>query len=183
MRYTVFLDRDGVINKDSSDYVKHPSEFEFIQKSPEAIALLTQHQFELYLITNQSLIGRKMASQETLNAIFDKMNTGVQAAGGEIRDIFFCPHLPDEGCSCRKPGPGMILSAQKKHGLDLERSCMIGDSANDIECAQNAGCSKTILVKTGNGNTALKELQKKGITPDFIAKDLFHAALWLTKKQ
>lgn len=181
MAYTVFLDRDGVINMDSSDYIRSEPEFEFIPKSPEAIALLSQHGFHVIVITNQSMIGRNMASQKTLDAIFNKMKKGVQQAGGHIKDIFFCPHAPEDRCSCRKPAPGLILAAQKKYTLDLNQSCMVGDSAKDIECARNAGCAKAVLVKTGNGEKAQAVLLQKGIRPDHVCSDLYAAALWIIK--
>ena len=179
MKDIVFLDRDGVINVDSSEYIKNESEFEFIPKSPEAIALLTQNGFNIIVITNQSLIGRNMVSQKTLDAIFKKMKDGVKKAGGDIKDIFYCPHTPEDNCSCRKPNPGLILEAQKKYQIDLNQSFMVGDSAKDIECARNAGCSKTLLVKTGNGLKAQQQLSQKGIIPDFIGTDLYETALWI----
>ncbi|MBU0463944.1 MAG: D-glycero-beta-D-manno-heptose 1,7-bisphosphate 7-phosphatase [Proteobacteria bacterium] len=179
MEQIVFLDRDGVINVDSSEYIKNESEFEFIPKSPEAIALLTQNGFNVIVITNQSLVGRKMVSQKTLDAIFKKMKDGVKKAGGDIKDIFYCPHTPQDNCSCRKPNPGLILKAQKKYQIDLNQSFMVGDSAKDIECAHNAGCSKTLLVKTGNGLKAQQQLFQKGIIPDFIGTDLYETALWI----
>ena len=109
MGYTVFLDRDGVINQDSAEYIKHPSEFEFIPKSPEAIALLFRNGFQVIVITNQSMIGRNIATQEALDAVFKKMKAGVEKAGGRITDIFCCPHAPEDQCSCRKPKPGLIF--------------------------------------------------------------------------
>lgn len=178
--YTVFLDRDGVINHDSDAYIKHPDEFHFISKSPDAIALLSVSGFQVILITNQSAVGRGMISGQTLDAIFKKMTRGVAKAGGRIKDIFFCPHTPDQGCGCRKPAPGMILQAVNRHGIDLNKAFMIGDSAKDIECGKNAGCAVTILVKTGNGEKALVALTQKGIAPDFIAKDFYEAACWIT---
>ncbi len=179
MGQTVFLDRDGVINKDSAEYIKHPSEFEFIPKSPEAVALLTQNGFDVIVISNQSMIGRNLASKETLDAVFEKMKTGVEAAGGRITDIFYCPHTPEENCSCRKPKPGLILQAEKKWLIDLTRSFMVGDSAKDIACARAAGCAKTLLVKTGNGPAAYQELIKNQMAPDYYAEDLYDAALWI----
>ncbi|WP_320042208.1 D-glycero-beta-D-manno-heptose 1,7-bisphosphate 7-phosphatase [uncultured Desulfobacter sp.] len=178
--YTVFIDRDGVINHDSDAYIKHPDEFHFISKSPEAVALLSAGGFQVILITNQSAVGRGMISESTLDAILKKMILGVEQAGGRIKDIFFCPHTPDQGCDCRKPEPGMILQAMKRHNIDLKKAFMIGDSAKDIECGKNAGCAQTILVKTGNGKKALVALTEKGIAPDFIAKDLYEAACWIT---
>ncbi len=176
---TVFLDRDGVINIDSPQYIKNESEFEFIPKSPEAIALLTQHGYNVIVITNQSMIGRKMVSREILDAIFKKMKNGVQKAGGRIKDVFFCTHTPEDNCACRKPEPGLIFKACKKYSIDLEHSCMVGDSAKDIECALNAGCKKTILVQTGNGIKAKQQLLQKQIIPDYIASDLYDAVQWL----
>ncbi len=179
MEYIVFLDRDGVINVDSSEYIKTAAEFEFIHRSPEAVALLCENGFHVIVITNQSLIGRKMADQKTLDAIFEKMKQGIKKAGGNIKDIFFCPHTPKDQCFCRKPKPGLIYQAKKKYKIDIEQSCMVGDSAKDIECARKAGCSKNLLVQTGNGQKAQKELLQKGIMPDHICSDLYEASLWI----
>lgn len=179
MKYTVFLDRDGVINIDSSDYIKDPSEFEFIPNSAKAIARLSSNGFRVILITNQSIIGRNMASRATLDAIFEKLVAGVQEQGGRIDDIFFCPHAPRENCTCRKPKPKMILDAAEKHGIDLSLSFMVGDSAKDVECALNAGCVTTILVQTGNGPKAQQDLSGKGIVPDAVVPDLSAAAEWI----
>jgi len=109
MDKTIFLDRDGVINIDSPQYIKKESEFEFIPGSPEAIALLTKHGYNVIVITNQSMIGRNMVSQEVLDAIFKKMKNGVQKAGGRIKDVFFCTHTPEDNCACRKPEPGLFI--------------------------------------------------------------------------
>jgi histidinol-phosphate phosphatase family protein len=176
---TVFLDRDGVINQDSDAYVKDPSEFEFIPRSPEAIALLTQNSFQVIVITNQSMIGRGLAPKESLEAIFEKMKAGVRAAGGMITDIFYCPHVPQDRCSCRKPKPGLIFQAQKKYQIDLTRSFLVGDSSKDILCARNAGCAKALLVKTGNGQAALADLINRRQAPDHVAEDLYDTACWI----
>ncbi len=183
MGYTIFLDRDGVINEDSSAYIKSPDEFHFIPGSPEAVALLTREGGEVILITNQSAVGRKMMTQDTLESIFDKMRAGIERAGGQVKDIFYCPHTPDEGCGCRKPKPGMILDAMKKYGIDPDSAVMVGDSAKDIECGRAAGCGSTVLVATGNGPDALDTLQKKGIAPNFYAEDLLSAARWIISRQ
>lgn len=179
MGYTIFLDRDGVINEDSPDYIKSPDEFAFIPHSPDAVALLNRHGFEVILITNQSAVGRRMITLKILGSIFDMMIQGIEAVGGRIKDIFYCPHTPDEGCACRKPKPGMILSAMEKYGIDPAYSLMVGDSAKDIECGINAGCARTVLVATGNGPKARKALAEKGICPDYYARDLYDAARWM----
>lgn len=179
MEYTIFLDRDGVINEDSPDYIKSPDEFAFIPRSPDAVALLHRHGFEVILITNQSAVGRKMITRKILESIFDKMTQGIEAAGGRIKDIYYCPHTPDEGCACRKPKPGMIMRAMEEYGIDPGYSVMVGDSAKDIECGINAGCARTVLVATGNGPRAHKALAEKGIYPDYYARDFYDAAQWM----
>ncbi len=180
MNYTIFIDRDGVINTDSPDYIKKPSEFHFLKNSAQAAAMLYKNGFDLIIITNQSVIGRGMASLNDLEAIFDKMCKGIEKAGGKIKDIFFCPHTPDQNCSCRKPRPGLILQAMKKYNIDPAYSCMIGDSAKDIECAKNAGCRHSILVKTGNGKKSIQIIQEKNLKPDLICGDLMDAAKWIS---
>jgi D-glycero-D-manno-heptose 1,7-bisphosphate phosphatase len=175
----VFLDRDGVINQDSPHYVKHPSEFYFISGSRQAVALLNRHGFDIILITNQSMIGRKMATPQTLDRIFDKMRRGIAAAGGRILDIFFCPHTPNAKCDCRKPLPGLIFQARDRYDIDLSRSLMVGDSVKDIQAARNAGCGKTVLVATGNGRQAFQELSALGTPPDHYAGNLLAAARWI----
>ncbi len=175
----VFLDRDGVINKDSPDYVKSWAEFEFLPGSLDAIRLLTEKNYQVVIITNQSIINRKMASLDDLEFIHAMMKKAVKDGGGEIKDIFFCPHKPEDGCSCRKPEPGLILEALKKYGIDAKDSVMIGDSAKDIECARRAGCRYAILVKTGNYEQAVSLLEEKKIYPDHITRDLYEAAVWI----
>ncbi|MBF0203431.1 MAG: D-glycero-beta-D-manno-heptose 1,7-bisphosphate 7-phosphatase, partial [Desulfamplus sp.] len=186
LNFTLFLDRDGVINEDSPDYIKCAGEFHFIPGSAEAIALLTQRGFDIIVITNQSGVGRNLFTRQDLDGIFDKMNKGIEAVGGKIKDIFFCPHTPEDGCSCRKPLPGLILKAIQKYGIDPARSCMVGDSIKD-ECANNAGCGYSVLVRTGNGEKTEADLMKihggsKLSQPDFIAKNLMEAAYWISKQ-
>ena len=176
MSFHVFLDRDGVINVDSPDYIKSPKEFHFIPGSPEAVALLNAHGFEVILITNQSLIGRGMAPVATLEAIFDKMKVGIADAGGKIKDIFYCPHNVDAGCDCRKPQPGLIHQACEAHGIDPSRSIMVGDSVKDVDCGRSAGCGATALVATGNGEKSLKILKDRGQLPDILGPDLLAVA-------
>lgn len=175
----VFLDRDGVINRDFVDYVKSWSEYEFLPGSIEAIRNLNANGFSVIIITNQSAIHRRIFSIETLEDIHRRMKTEIRAGGGEITDIFFCPHTPDDHCNCRKPKPGMILAACNAYRIDLAASYMVGDTDRDIECAISAGCGHTILVQTGNGISARKALARKNITPDLVAADLFDAANWI----
>ena len=168
-----------MINRDSADYIKHWSEFEFLPKSLEALKQLKQNGFTTIVITNQSVINRKMVSREGLDHIHTLMKASVQTSGGEITDIFFCPHTPEDRCDCRKPKPGLIYQAKKKYRIDLATAVMVGDSTKDIECARNAGCRYALLVKTGNGIQAEKLLKEKAIHPDHVAQDLFNAVHWI----
>ena len=179
MKKVVFSDRDGVINRDSPDYIKNWSEFEFLPGSIEAIKELTVIGFATIVITNQSMINRKISSEKNLRYMHTMMKNAVISGGGEIRDIFFCPHTPDEGCDCRKPKPGLIEQARGAYPIELKNAYMIGDSAKDIECGRNAGCGRVILVRTGNGIAAEKILAEKNITPDHIAENLYEAAKWI----
>ena len=175
----VFLDRDGVINLDRSDYIKSWSEFKFIPRSIEAIKELTLTGFHAIVITNQSVINRNMVSGKGLEHIHASMKNEIKSGGGLIKDIFFCPHIPEDSCDCRKPKPGLIYQAQKAYSIDLKDAVMVGDSAKDIECARNAGCGIAVLVKTGNGAEAEKTLAEKKIYPDHIAHDLYEAVQWI----
>jgi len=182
LKKVVFLDRDGVINQDSPDYIKSWAEFKFLPGSIAALKKLTVGGFTAIIITNQSAINRRMISKATLDDIHVRMKDAVVAGGGLIKDIFFCPHRPDEGCLCRKPKPGMILAAQKKHRIELDSAYMIGDSAKDIECAHRAGCGHSILVKTGNGTRAERTLAEKKNYPGHVAADLLAAVNWITAR-
>jgi D-glycero-D-manno-heptose 1,7-bisphosphate phosphatase len=175
----VFIDRDGVINFDSPDYIKSCDEVVFIPGSIEAMAALFKEGHQIFVITNQSVIGRNMVTMEGLKKIFDKMLDAVKEKGGKITEIFFCPHIPSDNCSCRKPEPGLFFQARDRYGLDLSNSAMIGDSAKDIIAASNAGIKYKILVLTGNGKKARKELEEKKIVPDYTAKDLYDAHNWI----
>lgn len=175
----VFLDRDGVINEDSPDYIKSWSEVSFIPGSLEAIRRLTRAGFAVIMVTNQSAVGRGLCSEEGLNYIFAKMNSRIAEEGGRLLDIFYCPHLPEDDCSCRKPRPGLIYQASHRYDINLDSACLIGDSARDIHCARAALCGYAILVRTGNGRQAEKELAAENIEPDYVAADLLEAAIWL----
>lgn len=172
----IFLDRDGVINHDSPEYIKNWDEYRFLPGSLEALAALTAAGYHLILITNQSIIGRGMVPPDTLEQIHRRLKAAVEAAGGRIFDIIFCPHHPDDGCACRKPRPGMIEQARARHGVNVSSAVMIGDNAKDVQCGFNAGCGATILVRTGSGVQAQKDLAGMGITPTAVAENLSDAA-------
>ena len=179
LQKVVFLDRDGVINRDSAQYIKTWEEFDFLPNSLEALHILTSTGHPIILITNQSAINRGLTTMAHLQEIHRQMSRVIEEAGGRILDIFFCPHKPSENCACRKPKPGMIQQAREKHNIDLAASIFIGDSEKDILCARAAGCGQSILVLTGNGPSSMQQLEKKGIGPDYLAKDLLEATRWI----
>ncbi len=170
----IFLDRDGVINKEVS-YLSNPNEFILLEGTIEALNILKKKGFLLIIITNQAGIARGYFTEETLNDIHKKMVQILKKNGISIDDIFYCPHHPkfSGSCECRKPNPGMILKAKIRYNINLENSYMIGDTLNDIKTGKNAGC-KTILVLTGYG---LLEREKiNDIKPDYIYKNLLEFA-------
>lgn len=152
----VLLDRDGVINYDSDDYIKSPDEWLPIEGSLEAIALLNQHGFKVAVISNQSGLARGYYTLETLEAIHDKMRKLLAEKGGEIAAIYFCPHAPADNCHCRKPKTGLLeLFSREKHSL-LKDIFFVGDSLSDMKAAQ-AVAAKPLLVKTGKGLKTLAD--------------------------
>lgn len=153
----VILDRDGVINKESSEFVKSPDEWLPIKGSLEAIARLSQAGYSVVIITNQSGIGRKLFSADTLSKIHVHMIDYVQQHGGKIHSILFCPHHPDDGCDCRKPLSGMYDEFAKRLSINFNGVYSVGDSVRDLLAAKSAG-ALPVLVKTGNGRKSLKEI-------------------------
>lgn len=153
----VILDRDGVINKESAEFIKNPDEWLPIKGSLEAIARLSQAGYEVVIITNQSGIGRKLFSADDLAKIHVRMIDFVQQHGGKLQTILFCPHHPDDGCKCRKPLKGMYDELAKRLSLNFNGVYSVGDSVRDLLAAQAAGANP-VLVKTGNGRKSLKEI-------------------------
>lgn len=152
----IILDRDGVINYDSEAYIKSPDEWIPIPQSLQAIAELNRAGFKVIVATNQSGVARGYYDLETLDKIHHKFKLALASEGGQIHDIFFCPHHPDEGCLCRKPKPGMLQDIQRKYALNLTNTFFIGDSFSDVQAAQAVGC-KPLLVLTGKGKQALEK--------------------------
>ena len=173
----VILDRDGVINLDSDQYIKSPEEWTPIPGSLEAIARLTQAGFRVVVATNQSGLGRGLFDMATLNAMHDKMHKAVNQLGGRIDAVFFCPHAQDAGCACRKPQPGMLLEIAERFKLALAGVPAIGDSLRDLQAASAAG-ARPLLVLTGKG----EKTRAAGDLPagTEIHKDLAAAATALT---
>jgi D-glycero-D-manno-heptose 1,7-bisphosphate phosphatase len=147
----IVLDRDGVINHDSDEYVKHPDEWHPIEGSPEAIARLCKAGWRTVVATNQSGIARGLYDLPTLGAIHSKMNAAIDRAGGHIDAVFFCPHGPDASCACRKPRPGMLQEIIERYQCGVEDIVFVGDQMRDFLAAQAIGC-RFVLVLTGKGS-------------------------------
>ena len=146
----VILDRDGVINFDSAQFIKSPAEWKPIPGSLEAIAKLNHSGYRVVVATNQSGVGRGLFDMDTLNSIHEKMHKALFAVGGRVDAIFYCPHAADSLCECRKPNPGMFKRISETLNVDLNGVPAIGDSLRDLKAATVCGC-KPILVLTGKG--------------------------------
>lgn len=157
----VILDRDGVINEDSDDYIKTPEEYIPIPGSLEAIARLNQAGYTVVVATNQSGIGRGYFSLATLEAMHDKLRSLLAQVHGRIDGIFYCPHAPEDQCDCRKPRPGLYHQIASHFGISLTGVPAIGDSLRDLEAARAVG-AKPILVRTGKGERALASGENLG---------------------
>jgi len=170
----IILDRDGVINEDSDAYIKNESEWRLIPGSDQAIKCLCDAGYYVAVATNQSGISRGLFDQAQLDKIHNKMLHKIEAAGGKISDIVFCPHHPDDGCDCRKPKPGLLEQISKtldNHRLD---DCyFIGDSISDVRAARAVSC-KPILVLTGKGHSTLLSYENELINVP-IYENLFEA--------
>ncbi len=152
----VILDRDGVINYDSRQFIKSPAEWRPIPGSLEAIARLGQAGYRVVVATNQSGIGRGLFDMDTLNAINDKMHRAVLAAGGRIDAIFYCPHPIEANCNCRKPRTGMFERIANCFNIEMPGTPAIGDSLRDLQAAAAVG-ARPLLVLTGKGTQTKAE--------------------------
>ncbi len=150
----VFLDRDGVINENRPDHVKSWEEFAFLPGALDALRRLREGGWLTIVVTNQAIIHRNLASQETVESIHQRMREVVEQHGGRIDAVFYCPHRPEEQCSCRKPQPGMLNQAASRFRFPLDQCYMVGDALTDMMAAQAAGC-ESILVQTGRGREQL----------------------------
>lgn len=153
----IVLDRDGVINEESDAYIRSLDQWQPIPGSIEAIAALSRAGYTVAVATNQSGLGRGFFGLDELEAIHTALCRRVEELGGTIAGIFYCPHLPDEGCRCRKPGTGLLDAMAAELGLSPRGAFFIGDSLKDLQAARTYGC-RPVLVKTGKGAATLAAL-------------------------
>ena len=157
----IILDRDGVINQDSDDFIKSPAEWIPIPGSLEAIARLNQGGYRVVVATNQSGIARGLFDVKTLNAIHQKLHAAAHHAGAEVDAIFYCPHAADDNCDCRKPKPGMLQTVASRFSVSLKGVPNVGDSLRDLQAGYGVGCVP-YLVLTGKGQ---RTRDKGGLPP------------------
>jgi D-glycero-D-manno-heptose 1,7-bisphosphate phosphatase len=181
LRPGVFLDRDGTIVEEVG-YLNHASRFQMFPFAPAAIRKLNEKNLPVFLVTNQSGVGRGYFPESLVHTVHALIKEQLRPAGARIDDFYYCPHVLSDGCACRKPGLGMLQQAAETHGIDLQQSFVVGDRFGDIELGRRAGARK-ILVRTGYGEGELQwHVPKWTVQPDFIAADLCEAADWILEQ-
>jgi D-glycero-D-manno-heptose 1,7-bisphosphate phosphatase len=166
------IDRDGVINEDSGEFIKSVAEWRPINGSLEAIAQLHRAGWLVTVVTNQSGVGRGLYDEQTLTAIHDHMRDRVRAAGGALAGVYHCPHLPDAGCECRKPRPGLFRALERDLELSVRGAPYIGDRLSDVQAAEAVG-ARPMLVRTGTGAATESLLERRDVP---VFDDLLAAA-------
>ena len=178
----LFLDRDGVIVKfpGRGKYVTRAPQMRLIGRSAEAVALLTRAGYEIHVVSNQGCVSRGLLSAARLAEFTRHMLAEIRKAGGRIRKVHYCPHQSSDGCACKKPGTLLLKRALKGRRMERRKIYFIGDSAEDIGAGKSFGC-RTVLVLSGRNKKA--DVRTLGIRPDHVMKNLWEAALWLTRKK
>jgi D-glycero-D-manno-heptose 1,7-bisphosphate phosphatase len=181
----IILGRDGILNEFRDDHIKAPEEWVAVPGALEAVSRLNHAGWHAVVSTNQSGIGRGMIDMATVNAVHAHMLHSLQALGGRIDAVFFCPHTPDDDCDCRKPLPGMALDIGRRYGVDLRQVPMVGDTLRDLQAAQAAGCEPH-LVRSGRaaalGPAELAELIAQ-VPGTFVHQDLGELATHLLERE
>lgn len=182
---TIFIDRDGVINKDpggwtAHQYVTELRDFHFLPGAFEALALLNRNRVQVVIVSNQAGVNKGYFSKERLDEITHMMLSEVKKNGGKISEVYYCPHTNEDNCHCRKPKPGMLEQAIKKYGVTPRDTYIIGDSEVDVLAGKSAGLN-TIFVLSGK--TTMDDMRKWSVKPDYIFKDLLEAVKWLLVKE
>jgi D-glycero-D-manno-heptose 1,7-bisphosphate phosphatase len=181
----IILGRDGILNEFREDHIKAPEEWVAIPGALEAVSRLNHAGWHVVVSTNQSGIGRGMIDMTAVNAVHAHMMRSLQALGGRIDAVFFCPHTPEDACDCRKPLPGMALDIGRRYGVDLREVPMVGDTLRDLQAAQAAGCEPH-LVRSGRA-AALDAAQLASLVEQvpgtFVHSDLGELATHLLGRQ
>ncbi len=181
MKWAVFLDRDGTINEEVQ-YLHDPHQLRLLPGARVAIRLLNQAGVPAILVTNQAGIGRGYYSEAAMSELHRELARRLAAQGAHLDATYHCPHHPDQECACRKPQPGMLVQAAEEHGIDLQRSFVVGDKVSDLEAGWRAGC-RTVLVLTGYGVQAREAFKDYHFQPDHIVPGLLEAVLWILAQE
>ena len=171
-RKAIFLDRDGTLNKDDKGYTHKIEDYSLHEGVIDGLKKLKDAGFLLFIISNQSGIGRGLYKEQDMHNFNDHMLKEFKEHGIEIKEIYFCPHNPEDSCDCRKPNPKFVKEAEEKYDLDISNSWVIGDHASDILLAKNSG-AKSVYLLTGHGVSHLNDARKQ--TPGYIAADFTQA--------
>ncbi|HEX7392883.1 MAG TPA: HAD family hydrolase [Thermoplasmata archaeon] len=184
-KFAVFVDRDGTIVFDKH-YLADPDGLELIPTVAEGIAKLNRAGIPVIVVTNQSGVARGRFTEDKLREIHARLERMLKEKGARIDDIFYCPHMPDAGCECRKPAPGMLLRAKERHNIDLANSFVIGDRMLDVEMAHKVGALVALVPEPGDQYHVDDEIRASRDRPDFRTESFSNAADWvleITKKQ
>jgi len=176
----IILDRDGVINEDSDDYIKTVDEWNPIPGSLEAINRLKKAGYLVTVATNQSGISRGLFNEEVLRQIHGKMHRLLARRGARVDGIFYCPHGPQDNCACRKPKPGLLFQIAKQFDINLAETVFVGDSISDIRAAEMANAIP-VLVRTGKGEQVMQNYPEAVNVP--VYDDLAHFARETLRKR
>ncbi len=172
----VFLDRDGVLIENRSDYVRDWSDVSIFPNTISALSAIHLAGYKIVLVTNQSAVGRGLLSLQTADSINQQLVETLQQNGGHVDGVYMCPHHPNDNCLCRKPKPGMLLQAAQELSLDLSRSWMVGDAWSDLLAGQSAGLSHTVMVNTGRGAEQRVQPQPKELNGFHLVEHVLDAA-------
>ena len=185
MSRAVFLDRDGVINQSppEGDYITRWEDFHILPGVAEGIALLNHADFSVIVVTNQRCVAKGLITEADLQQMHARMTDDLARAGAKIDAVFYCPHDIEPRCDCRKPAPGMLLSAARLHGIDLRASWMIGDSDNDVEAGRNAGCKTARVIATDVTSSERARISEAPMTADITASSLLDAVRRILKRE
>ena len=182
MKY-LFIDRDGVINKDPGGWTEHSyvtewEDFHFIPGTLEALKILKEKGIKVIVASNQGGVNKGVYTKEQLDKVNELMLKEIRGTGGEIEEVFYCIHRDEDNCACRKPKPGMLEAAAKKYGVELKSAYFVGDDKKDIIAGRKAGCHTVLVLSGKSSRESIKDWPEK---PDYIFKNLLEAVNWLIK--